>query len=74
MPNLIEVDIYNSFKNIKKDLGKTTYATYLLELSTKVFKHEHNNDVYKLLISSLTKIDENFDYKTISIILELKLF
>ena len=55
MPNLIEVDIYNSFKNIKKDLGKTTYATYLLELSTKVFKHEHNNDVYKLLISSLSK-------------------
>ena len=73
MPNLIEVDIYNSFKNIKKDLGKTTYATYLLELSTQVFKHDHNNDIYKLLISSLTKINDDFDCKAISLILELKL-
>ncbi|MEE3342941.1 MAG: DNA repair protein RecO [Bacilli bacterium] len=73
MPNLIEVDTINYFKNIKKDLGKMTYATYLLELSSQAYKHENNIDIYNLLISSLLKIEENFDYEVICNILELKL-
>lgn len=73
MPNLIEVDIINNYKNIRKDLGKMTYSTYLLELSVQVFRHENNNNIYSLLISSLDKINSNFDYEIISNILELKL-
>lgn len=73
MPNLIEVDIINQYKNIKKDLGKLTYATYLLELSSQVYRHENNTNIYNLLISSLNKINDNFDYKIICNILELKL-
>ena len=73
MPNLIEVDVINSFKNIKKDLGKMTYATYLLELCTQVYRHDNDIRIYFLLISSLCKIEEDFDYKVICNILELKL-
>ena len=73
MPDLIEVDIIDNFKNIKKDLGKISYATYLLELSSQVYRHEHNKTIYDTLISSLKKINENYDYKIISNILELKL-
>ena len=73
MPNLIEVDIIDYFKNIKKDLGKISYATYLLDLSVQVYKHDSNTQIYDLLISSLKKINEGFDYRIISNILELKL-
>ena len=73
MPNLIEVDVINNYKNIKKDLGKMTYSTYLLELSVQVFRHDNSNNIYGLLISSLDKINADFDYEIISSILELKL-
>ena len=73
MPNLIEVDILNNYKNIKKDLEKISYATYLLELSSQAYKHDQNNNIYNLLISALNKINENFDTKIISNIVELKL-
>ena len=73
MPSLIEVDILNSFKNIKTDLDKISYATYLLELSSQVYKHDKNNQIYKLLIAALIKINDNYDPKVITNILELKL-
>ena len=73
MPNLIEVDLIDNFKNIRKDLGRTTYATYLLELSTQAYRHDHNTNIYNLLISALKKINDSFDYRIISNILELKL-
>ena len=43
MPSLVEVDVIDNFKNIKKDLNKMGYATYLLELSTKVYQHDNSN-------------------------------
>ena len=73
MPTLIEVDIINKYKNIKKDLTKRSYSLFLLELSTQVYKHENNNNIYNLLINSLIKIDNDFDPGVISNILELKL-
>lgn len=73
MPSLIEVDVIDKFKNIKKDLTKMSYSLFLLELSQNVYKHENDNNIYNLLISSLKKIDENFDPEIITNILELKL-
>lgn len=69
---LKEVSVFNSFKNIKKDIGKISYAAYLLELTYQVYKHSNNDDILKLLISSLIKIDEGFDSLAIMNILELK--
>lgn len=55
LSNLIEVDIINSFKNIRTNLDKISYATYLLELSSLAYKHEENKEIYNLLIASLKK-------------------
>lgn len=73
LSTLIEVDIINKFKNIRKSIDLTSYGIYLMELSTMVYKHDQNNEIYNLLIASLKKIDELYNYKVITIILELKL-
>jgi DNA repair protein RecO (recombination protein O) len=73
LSTLIEVDIINGFKNIRRSIDKISYASYLLELSSMVYKHGSNIDIYNLLIASLKKIDEGFDYEVITNILELKL-
>lgn len=73
LANLTEVDVINNFKQIKKDLVKLNYATYLLELSSQVYRHDNNNEIYELLISGLTKINENYDAESINLIIELKL-
>ena len=69
---LTGVDIINEFKNIKKDIVKISYATYIIDLAGQVMKHNVNSHVYEILISSLKKIDENFDALVITNILELK--
>lgn len=70
---LSEVDIINSFKNIKKDLEKISYASYLTELVTQVYRHEQNNNIYELYINGLKKIEANLDSMVILNIIELKL-
>lgn len=72
LSTLISVDIINSFKEIRKDIVKISYATFLLELSEQVFKQNQNKNVYNLLIDGLIKIDEGFDPMVITNILELK--
>lgn len=73
LSSLIEVDIIDSFKNIRKNIEKISYASYILELSSMVYKHENDKEIYNLLIASLKKIEENFDPQIITNILELKL-
>lgn len=72
LSTLKEVDIINYFKNIKKDIIKISYSSYLLDLATQVMKQNVNEEIFNLLISSLEKIDEGFDPLIITNILELK--
>ncbi len=73
LSTLIEVDIINRFKNIRKDINLMSYSLYLLELADKVYRHEENNEIYRLLIASLEKIDEEYDAGVITNIFELKM-
>ena len=66
------IDVIDNFKNIKKDINKISYATYLLELSGQVIKHSYKNEIYDVLISGLTKVNENYDPMVIMNITELK--
>ena len=50
-----------------------SYALYLLELADRVYKHDNDSQIYNLLIASLKKIDEGFNYKVIANIFELKM-
>ena len=70
---LMEVNVIDNFKNLRKDIDKISYAMYITDLVTQVFKHENNIKIYDLYISSLKKINENIDYIVITNILELKL-
>lgn len=73
LSTLIEVDIIDRFKNIRRNIDLISYASYLLELSSMVYKHDNDAEIYNLLIASLKKIDEGYDYVVITSILELKL-
>lgn len=73
IPSLLEVDIKNSFKFIRKDLLKTNYAIFLLELISQVYKHDNSEKIYSMLIDSLKKINEGYDAQVITNIVELKL-
>ena len=73
MANLIEVDVINNFKVIRKNFVKTNYAIFLLELASQVYKNDRDNSIYELLISGLVKINEDYDENIITSIIELKL-
>ena len=72
LSNLIVADVINPFNEIKQDLTKISYASYLLELTSQVVKQTSVKDIFDLLESSLIKIEEGFDSVIITNILELK--
>lgn len=73
LSTLIEYDIINSFKNIKKDIVKVSYSMFITELSHKAFEHSNNENIYNLYKDSLLKIEDGFDPLVITNILELKM-
>lgn len=72
LSTLKEVNVIDSFKNLKKDISSISYAAYILELSEGVIKQSKNVKIFDLLASSLKKIDEGFDPLVIMNILEIK--
>ena len=72
LSTLKEIDVINYYKNIKKDITKISYASYILELVEQVIKQVNNEEVYDNLIASLNKIEDNLNPAVITNILELK--
>lgn len=72
LSNLVSVDIIDSFKNIRKDIKLISYATFLLDLSGQVMKHNSDSSVFSILTSALKKINDNYDPLVIMNIVELK--
>ena len=70
--NLIEVDVINYYKNIKKDIKKISYASYILELVEQVIKQNNNEEIYDNLIAALEKIEQGLNPLVITNIIELK--
>lgn len=73
LSDLIGVDVINSFKNVKNDIVKISYATFLVELVHQIAKQEYDQAMYYLLINGIIKIDEGYDPLVITNIIELKL-
>lgn len=69
---LISIDVINDFSNIKQDLFKIGYATFLSDLTNQVLKETSSNDIFDLFVNGLIKMNENFDPMIISNIIELK--
>lgn len=72
LSTLVSADIIDSFKATRKDITKISYASFLLELSSQVAKHNQSEYVFDYLIASLKKIDEGLDALVITNILQLK--
>ncbi len=72
LSTLIGADIINYFSNIKNDILKVSFLSYLTELTKNVYKHGEDEEIYNLFISSLLKIEEGLNPLAISNILELK--
>ena len=72
LSTLATADVINNFYNIKKDITKISFASFLLELTEQVVKQNNSTDIYELLINSLIKINDNFDPLIITNIIELK--
>ena len=69
---LLDGDIKNYFFNIKSDIIKISYLTYICELSSNVYKESESEEIYPLMESAILKIEEGFDAKIITSILELQ--
>lgn len=69
---LSEASVINNFSNIKKDIEKISYASFLLDLTHQVYKQSEDNSLYDLLISALKKINDNFNPLIVTNIIELK--
>lgn len=72
LSNLICADVINPFNEIRKDLLKISYASFLLELTSQVMKQTSDKKIFSLLESALLKIEEGFDSGIITNILELR--
>lgn len=72
LSTLSSVDVLDHYQKTRKDIIKISYASFLLELSEQVMKHNPHPDIYKLLLSGLSKIEEGFTPMVITNIIELK--
>ena len=69
---LTDSEIVNFYKNIKTDLTKITYASYILDLVNQVLEEENYKEIFTNLIYSLEKIENNINPLAITNVLELK--
>lgn len=73
LSTLVSVDVINGFKQIRLDLTKISYASFLLELTEQVMKQNSDNEaIYDVLVSALLKIEEGYDALVITDIVSLK--
>ena len=72
LSTLIDGDIKDYFINIKSDIIKISYLTYICELSMNVYKESQSEEIYPLMESAILKIEEGHSPKIITNILELQ--
>lgn len=69
---LISSDIINPFKFIRSDLQLLSFLTYLIDLSSQVYRESLNENIYDLLKLSLLKIEDGMDPFVMTNLLEIK--
>ncbi len=71
LSTLVNVDVLNSFNNIRSDLTKISYLTYISELTNQVYK-QTDQSLFEMFISIVLKMEDNLDPMILTNILELK--
>ena len=72
LSNLTSVDIIDNFKEIKKDIEKISYVSFILELTNQVIKQNNDEEIFDICVNAIKKINEGYDPMVITNILELK--
>ena len=73
LSTLITADVINPLRNIKTDIVKIGYLTYIGELAYQTAKQNEDSEIYKILKSAILKIEDGLDPMIITNILELKM-
>ena len=73
LSTLKEGTILNDFSNIKKDLTRFSYFSYITELTSQVIKQNSDSTIYNLFNDTVMKIEEGLNPKVMTNILEIKL-
>jgi len=72
LSTLVSVDIIDPLKNIRQDLTKISYVSYISELTSQVLKENSALSVYDNFINIILKIEQGLDPLILTNILELK--
>lgn len=73
LSTLINADIIDPLMNTKTDIMKIGFLTYIVELSYQTAKQNDNPQIYKILKSTILKIDKGLNPLILSNILEVKM-
>lgn len=73
LSTLVSADIINPLLNIKTDIVKIGYLTYIVELAYQTAKQNDDANIYQILKSTILKIEEGLDPRIMTNILELKM-
>lgn len=69
---LKDVDLIDTFNNIKQDIMLIAYANYLTELTNQVAKQDFDENLFEIFVNALIKINNGLDPLIITNIVELK--
>ncbi len=70
---LIEGSIINSLKNTMTDFSKMIYLNRIVNIVKQVLKDYNDKNLFPIVRDALLKIEDGFDPKVISMIVEVKL-
>ncbi|HBA37170.1 MAG TPA: DNA repair protein RecO [Firmicutes bacterium] len=73
LSTLVSADILNPLLNIKTDIVKIGYLTYIVELAYQTAKQSGDENVYKILKSTILKMESGLNPRIMTNILELKM-
>ena len=73
LSTLVNADVINPLRNIKTDIVKIGYLTYIVELAYQTAKQNDDRNIYTILKSTILKIEEGLNPVVMTNILELKM-
>ncbi len=73
LSTLVSADIINPLLNIKTDIVKIGYLTYVVELASQTAKQNDDTNIYSMLKATILKIEDGLDPRIMTNILEVKL-
>ena len=52
---IASVDIIDNFKEIKKDIEKISYVSFILELTNQVIKQNNDEEIFDICVNAIKK-------------------